>query len=69
MCIEHQLLTIFMSALLLRDQSKRKMGDGGYLQGRCDVLRLIESRILEERESGERRKNKLGKLKVNDFNV
>lgn len=53
MCIGHQLLTIFMSALLLRDQSKRKMGDDGYLQGRCDVLRPIESRTQEKRESGE----------------
>lgn len=49
MCIGHQLLNIVMSGLLLRDQSRQKMGDGGYLQGRCDLLGPIGSRTHEER--------------------
>lgn len=38
MGIGHQLLNILMSELPLRDQSRQKRGDGGYLQGRHGVL-------------------------------
>lgn len=50
MCIGHLLLNI-LSELLLRNQSRKNTGDGGYFQRRCDVLQSTESRTDEERES------------------
>lgn len=52
MCIGHHLLNVFMSELLLRDQSRQKIGDGGYLQGRCEVLGPIESRHIKRDKAG-----------------
>lgn len=49
MCIGHLLLNILMSKLLLRDQSRKNMGESGYFQGRWDVLQSIESRTDKER--------------------
>lgn len=50
MCIRHQLLNVFMSELLLRDQSRKEGRLGGCLQGYRSALGPIESRIHEGRE-------------------